>query len=104
MSGAEGGPSPRRRDRAAGSGGGAFEPDPMPPGPRGLPRPPEDDGPDWTIMQVISAAVLVLFGVGLVGVFALGLPLELIGGKVVLAAPIFAVLVLARGGRKRRGR
>lgn len=71
------------------------------PSPRELPRAPVWEPGSWTAVQIIGAALLAFLGIGLVVVMALGLPLELVGGKAVLVVPIIAVIMLMRGGGRR---
>jgi hypothetical protein len=80
---------------------GGFDPNRPKPPPRPLPRAPENERARMSVTQILSAALLICFGIGLVGVFALGLPLDLIGGKVVVFLPLFGLIFLMRG---RRGR
>jgi hypothetical protein len=90
------GPQPSRR--------GAFEPEQVKPKPkpRQLPQAPEHDDRPISLGQIIGGGLLVLCGIALVGIFALGLPLDAIGGKAVLAIPLIALVFLMRGGRGRR--
>jgi hypothetical protein len=87
------GPPPARR--------GAFEPDQGKPEPRPLPRAPADEAAPISIGQIIVAGLLILCGIVVVGIFALGLPLAVIGGNAVLVVPLFALFFLMRGGRRR---
>jgi hypothetical protein len=95
----KGGFEPQRPRPPATKGG--FDPSRPKPPPRELPRAPEHDRRPMSLGQIFTAAVLVCFGIGLIGVFALGLPLDLIGGKVVVFLPLLGLVFLLRG-RKRR--
>jgi hypothetical protein len=83
---------------------GAFDPEPNKPKPkpRQLPQAPEEDHAPMSLGQIIGGGLLILCGFALVAVFALGLPLEMIGGNAVLAVPLLALLFLMRGRRGRR--
>ncbi len=70
--------------------------------PRELPRAPEDERDPWTLSQIAGAAMLVVTGFAVLAFFALGLPLSLVGGPLVLALPLLGVVMFVRGNRRRR--
>lgn len=81
-------------------GGKPFEVDRAKPKPRALPRElpraPEREETPWTITQIAGAAILVVFGLCLIGFFALDLPLSAIGGPSVLIVPLVALALVFR--------